>query len=149
MTPEFLPLTTAALPDALALVSAFYAEEELDFQESRARRALEHLLDHPECGVFQFIELDGARVGYFALTLGFSLEFAGPFALLDEFYVDAGHRGRGVGAAALGHIERTAAGLGVAALRLEVERANTRVGAFYQRSGFRPHGRDLMTKWLG
>jgi ribosomal protein S18 acetylase RimI-like enzyme len=129
-------------------MSVFYAEEALDFRETRARTALEHLLSNPAHGIFRFIELDDEPVGYFVLTLGFSLEFGGRFALLDEFYVDREHRGRGIGALALSHIQSSAVELGVAALRLEVDRANQRVLDFYRRAGFTPHDRDLMTRWL-
>ncbi|MCU1237646.1 MAG: N-acetyltransferase, partial [Candidatus Solibacter sp.] len=133
MTPALTPDT---LDRALAFMSAFYAEEALDFREPRARHALEQLLADPALGVFRFIEKDGEPVGYFVLTLGFSLEFAGCFALLDEFYVAPAHRGHGIGGEALIEIQRIAASLGVAALRLEVDRANPRVHAFYQRAGF-------------
>jgi GNAT superfamily N-acetyltransferase len=148
MTPTFHPLTSAALDAAVALMRDFYAEESLDYQELRARRALELLLTDPALGTFRFIQFDGAPVGYFVLTLAYSLEFAGRFALLDEFYVDPRHRGRGIGGQALEEIRQIAAGLGVAAIRLEVDRSNGRVRGFYQRAGFLPHDRDLMTKWL-
>ena len=148
MTPTFLSLTPQTLDTALELMARFYAGEALDFQPHRARRALEHLLANHDLGVFSFIQLDGRIAGYFVLTLGFSLEFGGRFALLDEFYVEPAHRGHGMGATALDYIERIARSYGVAALRLEVDRANPRVRAFYQRAGFQPHDRDLMTKWL-
>jgi GNAT superfamily N-acetyltransferase len=148
MAPAFLPLAPATLDTALALMASFYTEESLDFRESRARRALEQLLADPNHGIFRFIELDGEPAGYFVLTLGFSLEFEGRFALLDEFYVVPAHRGRGIGAEVLRHIQRGAESLGVVALRLEVDRANPRVRAFYQRAGFVPHDRDLMTQWI-
>ncbi len=149
MMPTFLPLTSATLDRALAQMADFYAEESLDFRESRARGALEQLIANPALGLFQFIQVDGEAVGYFVLTLGFSLEFAGRFALLDEFYVDPAHRGCGLGVQALAYIQRAAASLGVAAIRLEVDRGNPRVRAFYQRAGFVAHDRDLMTQWLG
>jgi GNAT superfamily N-acetyltransferase len=148
MTPTFVPLTAAGLDTALALMAAFYAEESLDYRQPRARRALEHLLAEPARGVFQFIHLNGAPVGYFVLTLAFSLEFAGPFALLDEFYVQPAHRAGGIGTQTLRHIQTLSASVGVAALRLEVDRANPRVRALYQRAGFIAHDRDLMTMWL-
>jgi len=148
MTPTFPPLTAATLDRALALMSDFYAEEALDYREPRARAALHSLLDDPALGVFRFIQLAGESVGYFVLTLGFSLEFAGRFALLDEFYVVPAHRGHGLGTLALAEIRHAALSLGVAALRLEVDRDNPRVRAFYQRSGFVAHDRDLMTQWL-
>ncbi len=134
--------------EALAMMRRFYAEEGLEFREERARRAVEHLAAHPEAGGFWFIEDGGRAVGYFALTLCHSLEFGGRFALLDEFFVEPEHRGAGVGALALARIEEEAASLGVEAVRLEADRGNPRVRAFYRRNGFTAHERDIMTKWL-
>lgn len=148
MALDYTKLNAARTAEALALMRRFYTEEALDYREARARHALEHLAAHPEAGGFWFIEADGRAVGYFVLTVCHSLEFGGRFALLDEFFVDAAHRGAGTGALALARIEEEAARLGVEALRLEVDRANARVRAFYQRSGFAAHPRDLMTKWL-
>ena len=148
MTASFAPLALDTVDTALTLMASFYAEEALDYQETRARRALESLLAAPTYGGLWFIQANGQLIGYFVLTLGFSLEFAGRFALLDEFYVAPAHRGRGAGAQALDYIQAAAASLGCDAIRLEVDRANPRVRAFYQRSGFQPHERDLMTKWL-
>jgi GNAT superfamily N-acetyltransferase len=127
---------------------AFYIEESLDFREARARHALERLLAEPAHGIFRYIQFDAELVGYFVLTVGFSLEFGGRFALLDEFYVTPARRGLGLGGRTLGHIQRAAAELGVAALRLEVDRTNPRLRAFYRRAGFVPHDRDLMTHWI-
>ena len=148
MTPSYVPLTPSAIPAALTLMSAFYSEESLDYRETRARGALQQLVANPGLGAFQFIRLEGEPAGYFVLTIGFSLEFAGPFALLDEFYITPAYRGRGAGAQAFDQILRVAASFGVASIRLEVDRANPRVQGFYRRHGFEPHDRDIMTKWL-
>jgi GNAT superfamily N-acetyltransferase len=148
MFPTFEALTPSGLEAALDLMAGFYAEERLHYDEPRARHALGHLLANPGLGTFQFIRLADEEVGYFVLTVCFSMEFAGRFALLDEFYVDPAHRGRGFGAQAIDRIRRTALSFGVAAVRLEVDRANPRVRAFYRRNGFEPHDRDLMTLWL-
>jgi GNAT superfamily N-acetyltransferase len=148
MTPTFLPLASDTVQTALALMRTFYTEEALDYREPRARGALLQLLAGPSHGGLWFIETGGVFIGYFVLTLGFSLEFAGRFALLDEFYVERAHRGHGIGTQALDFIQLTAESLGVAAIRLEVDRANPRARAFYQRAGFEPHDRDLMTKSL-
>jgi GNAT superfamily N-acetyltransferase len=148
MTPTFLPLAADTIETALAFMRAFYTEEALDYREPRARRGLQQLLADPSHGGLWFIQSGGRSIGYFALTLGFSFEFAGRFALLDEFYVESAHRGHGLGVQALDFIQLTADSLGVAAVRLEVDRANPRLCAFYRRAGFEPHDRDLMTKWL-
>jgi GNAT superfamily N-acetyltransferase len=145
---DYTRLDAQRITAALAMMRRFYSEEQLDFREERAHTALEYLAAHPEAGGFWFIQDGGRAVGYFVLTLCHSLEFGGRFALLDEFFVEAAQRGAGTGARALARIEEEAARMGVDAVRLEVDRANVRARAFYARSGFAAHERDLMTKWL-
>ncbi len=146
---DYTRLTPATLDQALAMMRSFYTEEVLEYREQRARAALEQLLAQPEFGGLWFIQADSQPVGYFVLTVCCSLEFGGRFALLDEFFVESANRGGGIGARVLQAVEEEAARMGVAAVRLEVDRLNPRVRAFYARSGFVPHERDLMTKWLG
>jgi GNAT superfamily N-acetyltransferase len=145
---DYRRLTRDCIPDALAMMSRFYTEERLQFHEERTRRALEEVLGAGDRGGWWFIVADGQVAGYFALTACFSLEFGGRFALLDEFFMLAEFRGGGIGALALDRVQEEAARMGVAAIRLEVDRSNTRLQAFYRRSGFAAHDRDLMTKWL-
>jgi GNAT superfamily N-acetyltransferase len=145
--PTYVPLTLATIDAALAFMEDFYAEEGLDYLESRAITALNVILDNPSCGLFEFIQVGRDTVGYFVLTRGISLEFGGPFALLDEFYLYPEYRGRGVGTQVLRYIKQNTAKLGLSALRLEVDR-ESRVRGLYERAGFVAHDRDLMTNWL-
>ena len=141
-------MTAARIGEGLAAMQRFYEEESLEFREQRARQALEQLLENPDCGGLWFIERDRATAGYFVLTACWSLEFGGKYALLDEFFVERNRRGAGIGAVALQRIVEETGRMGVSAIRLEVDRLNPRVRAFYQRSGFTAHDRDLMTRWL-
>jgi GNAT superfamily N-acetyltransferase len=141
-------LTADRIAEALGLMQRFYAELALECSPERARAALEELLRAPQSGGWWFLESDGRTVGYFVLTLGFSLEFAGRFALLDEFFVLTESRSQGIGGGALREAEALAAAMGASALRLEVDRNDARLCGFYRRSGFASHGRDIMTKWL-
>ena len=151
MTDHPLQVRPATLTDAsevLALMSEFYAEEQLVFDEPAARRALHELLTHLEIGTVLLLESDGAIHGYAALTFGFSLEFHGRLALLDEFYIVPARRGRGLGRQGLDLIAAWARDTGVATLRLEVNRSNSRARTLYQQAGFRDEQRDLFTQWL-
>ena len=94
------------------------------------------------------IEADGGPVGYVVLTLGFSLEFHGRDAFVDEIYIRAQYRGRGIGGKALAFAEGACRSLGVRALHLEVERKNTAAQAVYRKVGFKDHDRYLMTKYV-
>lgn len=118
------------------------------FNEMRARAAVEHLISCPGHGKLWVIIESERPVGYVALTLGYSLEFHGVDAFLDEIYVTPEARNRGIGTTAMRFVESKCLELGVRALHLEVERDNVRAQAFYRRSGFVDHDRYLLTKWI-
>ncbi len=80
--------------------------------------------------------------------MGFSLEFAGRFMLIDELYVREAHRCRGIGARALEAAAEACRELDVSALRLEVDVRNTRAMAFYRRLGFALQERHMMSRWI-
>jgi ribosomal protein S18 acetylase RimI-like enzyme len=132
----------------VALMRDFYAEEHLVFDELIAPRAVHELLAEPSLGSILLLEHDGAVVGYLIITFGFSLEFHGRYALLDELYLVPAARGRGWGKHALELAADTARQAGVSALRLEVNHANTRARATYLKTGFQDNRRDLFTRWL-
>ncbi len=87
-------------------------------------------------------------VGYLAVTLGFSLEYRGRDAFIDELFIEPGSRGLGLGREALEIAERYCRECGVRALHLEVERHHQSAFELYRRTGFEDHDRYLMTKWL-
>lgn len=88
----------------------------------------------------------GTAIGYMVLTLGFSLEYGGRDAFIDEIYIREPSRGQGIGTHALSFAEERCRALGVRALHLEVERANSGAYNVYRRVGFVDHDRYLMTK---
>ena len=126
----------------------FYASEHLRFVEPAARLALQQLLTDRASGVVHLIHWRAEVIGYVALTFGFSLEFHGRVALLDELYVREQFRGRGVGTASLQWIDGICRQEGIHAVRLEVERANVRAQAVYRQAGYAAHDRYVLTRWL-
>jgi ribosomal protein S18 acetylase RimI-like enzyme len=139
---------TADLDVVLGLMRGLYASDHLEYEETRARRALAGLLAEPALGGVWLMESGGGVLGYAVLTLGYSLEFGGRFWVLDELFIRDEHRGQGVGGQVLRRIEEMARALGLHAVRLEVSRSNGRARELYRRAGFEAHDRDLMTLWL-
>ncbi|WP_438021851.1 GNAT family N-acetyltransferase [Sorangium sp. So ce233] len=90
----------------------------------------------------------GEVAGYCAVGFGFSLEFHGRDAFVDELYVRPEARGRGHAARLLDRAEQGCRDAGVRALHLEVEPDKAETYAWYRRRGFADHERRLMTKWL-
>lgn len=90
----------------------------------------------------------GQAVGYAVVGFGYSLEFEGRDAFLDELFVAPGWRGQGVGGQLLETVQAVCQASGIRALHLEVGHGNAQALRLYQTLGFRAHERHLMTKWL-
>ena len=133
----------------LAMMREYYAFDRLDFEASAARAALDGLLADSARGEVWIASHDGAPVGYGVLCLGWSLEFHGRDAFVDEIFVAESARGTGVGRELLGRLEERCRALGVRALHLEVDHENRRALEMYRRAGFVDHDRLLMTKRIG
>jgi GNAT superfamily N-acetyltransferase len=148
MKAEFNALTTGALDRALDMMGRLYSEAGATHQRERARRAAEGLMVNPELGAIWLVHVNGDPVGYLCVTLCYSLEFDGCFALLDELYLEEAWRGKGIGALAIAFAADWSRARGLAAIRLEVAHTNSRAIELYRREGFQAHDRHLMTKWL-
>ena len=130
----------------LEFMRDFYEYDRIRFDAGLARAALEGIINNGSRGRVWLIQLGGEPVGYAVLTLGYSLEFHGRDAFLDELYIVEAHRGRGIGRQALLLAEKACGELQVNALHLEVGRENVNAQAFYRKVGFQDHDRYLMTK---
>jgi diamine N-acetyltransferase len=127
------------------------AEQEpgkIQFDESAARASLRKFRFLPAFGGVWMLCEGKKAVGYVILTVGFSFEFHGHDAFIDELYVDAEYRRRGYGRKAVAFIEEKAREMGVNAIHLEVDRGNDSAFELYRRAGYADHDRFLMTKWL-
>ncbi len=148
-----LQFREATLQDEAALVPMMRALDEhepyaIQFDESAVRRAFRQFLSLPAFGRVWLLYEGPALVGYIVLTIGFSFEFHGHDAFIDELYIAPDHRRRGFGRQALAFVEQKAREMGVNAIHLEVDHGNDSALELYRRSGYRDHARFLMTKWL-
>jgi len=84
-------------------------------------------------------------VGYIVLCFGYSLEYLGRDAFIDEFYLIESHRGRGWGRKTLEFVRAQAQLQNVRAIHLEVVRRNTAAREFYRKLGFKDHDHYMMT----
>ena len=97
MNVNFKPATVADLELLVGFMRALYAHDEIAFNEAIARRATVELLNDETKGRVWLVEADGEQVGYVVLTYGYSLEFHGRDALVDELFLTETARGRGLG----------------------------------------------------
>jgi len=130
------------------LMREFYAHEGLRFDEERSLGAFRTLVGDPNLGRVWIFRAGDGLVGYVAVTTCFSLEFAGRYALIDEFYVREAYRGRGIGQRALEVVAGACRELRVPAVRLEVDVWNERARGLYERAGFTLQERYMMSRWI-
>jgi ribosomal protein S18 acetylase RimI-like enzyme len=156
MSAAFRFASLADVPAVLEHQRAFYAAEGYAFDEAVARAAIEGLLGDSERGrLWVLVEGDPGPIapvepisGYLAVTFGWSLEWGGRDAFVDELYLAPSHRGRGIGRTAIALAEDACRAAGVRALHLEVERENVRGRALYAGTGFADADRLLLTRRL-
>ena len=148
-----LVIRDAVLEDEAELLRMMrlLAEQEpgaIKFDEPAARAAFRQFLSLPDFGGVWLLCEKSKPVGYIVLTVGFSFEFRGHDAFIDELYVEAAYRRRGFGRQAVAFVEKKAREIGVNALHLEVDHGNDPALELYRRAGYENHDRFLMTKWL-
>lgn len=152
MEPTFRVAQVTDLDTVLILMQELFVEDQLPdqrpFDAVRARSALTDLLNDSSRGTVRLICDGEAVVGYLVLTFGYSLEFHGRGAFIDELFIRPTHRGHGWGTRAMAHAETVARAEDVRAMHLEVGRGNIAAQAFYRRAGYADHDRYLMTKWI-
>lgn len=125
------------LDELLPLVTAYHEFESIGSSAGDLRRSVAQLLDDPSLGTVWRIQKSEELIGYIAVCFGYSIEFGGRDAFIDEFYVVPHERGRGVGGQALKQVIANATSNGIVALHLEVNRHNETAHRIYGRRGFR------------
>ncbi|GAA4217258.1 GNAT superfamily N-acetyltransferase [Sagittula marina] len=131
------------LSKLLPLIAGFHAEMGYDTNAEHQEGAIAPLLDGSPHGAIWLIGLRRAPVGYIAITFGWSVEYGGLDAIVDELYIRSAVRGRGMGHDAIDGIAKALKDAGVRALHLEVDRDDERAKEFYARARFKPRDRYI------
>lgn len=118
------------------LVRSYHAFENIPSSAAERTAALRRLLADPALGGIWLIYADGAPAGYIALCRGFSIEFNGFDAFVDEFYLIPELRGQGIGGEVLRAVKQQARQMDINALHLEVAADNRRARKLYAAAGF-------------
>jgi GNAT superfamily N-acetyltransferase len=143
--PPVRPAGPGDVPRLVSLMAEFYGEAGFPLPADAAARTFAALLDDPRLGRVWLLEADGEPAGYAVLTVSFSMEFGGLRGFVDDLFVRASFRGRGLAASALAEIRRTAESLDVRALLVETDADNGVAGRVYRRAGFVDAGRLLLS----
>jgi len=132
------------LAEMLPLVTSYHAFEHIDSSADERDSAVRRLLQEPALGGIWRIDVDAQLAGYIALCRGFSIEFNGYDAFVDEFFLLPEFRGRGVGKSVLARIGGEARKLDINALHLEVARDNQAARKLYAAAGFTARDKYLL-----
>jgi GNAT superfamily N-acetyltransferase len=123
----------------------YYAFDGHHYERGQARVALLGLLNNSALGLTWLILDRATPVGYIVLCFGYSFEYLGRDAFIDEFYLIESHRRRGWGRKAFEFVSDQAHLQDIKAIHLEVVRRNTKAFEFYRKLGFKDHDHHLMT----
>jgi ribosomal protein S18 acetylase RimI-like enzyme len=137
------------LDQVLTLVERFHNEFGLTLGDDARRAGVVPLLQGTPHGALYLIGPARAPVGYIVITFGWSVEFGGMDAFVDELFVRPKVRGRGIATEVLATLPAALAKGGVTAMHLEVDRDNDTARRLYARAGFQARDRySLMSKRL-
>ena len=144
---------TLAKPEHLdrlvALCAAFHEEEGITQSDDQRRAALGPLVEGLPYGAVYLIGPPRAPIGYIVICFGWSVEFGGLDAIIDELYIRPGVRGRGIASEALIALPKALSGAGLRAIHLEVDQDNEKAIKLYRRAGFSARDRYMfMSKRL-
>ena len=145
-------ITRATLTDLELLLPMMRDMQEDDpwsetFHEPTVRANLAELLANPVYGVVYLVQEENALIGYLVICFDYSLEYGGKGAWIDELFVEASHRGKGIGTQLLDLAEAASREHNAKFLHLEVNHGNPAI-ELYRRRGFADHHRYLMSKAL-
>ena len=118
----------ADLERLLPLVRELWKHEHMEWDDARTPAALARLLGDPSLGRVWISEDEGRAIAYLVLCFGYSLEYFGRDAFVDELYIDPAYRNLGHGFGVLATVEAACRELDVRALHLEVDHVNQRAG---------------------
>jgi GNAT superfamily N-acetyltransferase len=130
----------------LNLMESFYLIDGYPFHRVKNEKNLNQLIDNQHLGRMFLVMFEEENIGYLALTFGFSFEYGGRDAFIDEFFIVEAFRGKGIGKTVLQLLEPLALAAGVQTLHLEVEPHNTVGNQLYLKAGFKGNDRILLNK---
>ena len=131
------------------MMEAFYSIDNYPFNRAESEKNFHEFISNPALGRFWLLHADIEIIGYLILAFGYSFEYGGRDAFIDDFFLKEPFRGKGLGHSILSKLDGEATKLEVKAIHLEVENTNERGRNLYTKTGFKGNDRSLLTKRLG
>ncbi|MEM0980972.1 MAG: GNAT family N-acetyltransferase [Cyanobacteria bacterium P01_H01_bin.58] len=148
MPPQYRLACESDIPLLVTMMAEFYGPDDPDFIAVKTQQAIADFIACEQYGRLWLIEVETVAVGYLAVTFGFSLEYHGRDAIVDEIYLRAPYRGQGIGTQSFRFLESVCRDLGIKALHLEVMDDNPKAAALYRQLGYEARPSRFLHKWL-
>ncbi|HEX8749115.1 MAG TPA: GNAT family N-acetyltransferase [Pyrinomonadaceae bacterium] len=139
------------IPVLVELMQEFYLEAPYTLDRDWAAESFRALLLDDSLGAVWIVFHDSEPAGYVVLTIKFSMEYGGPDAFIDDLFIRAAHRRRGLGRALLKALFVECERRRALAVHVEVGRDNVAANALYSSYGLKPYddNRHTLTVRLG
>ncbi|MGZ3698945.1 MAG: GNAT family N-acetyltransferase, partial [Bdellovibrionota bacterium] len=92
-----VPAKSEDISTLLEMVREYHTYDHLDFDPDLTGSLLKEFIANNSLGRLWMIRESDQSIGYLLLTFGFSLEYKGRDAFIDEFFLNERWRGRGLG----------------------------------------------------
>lgn len=145
MDPICVPAGPGDAPAILDMMREYYPIEGATFRPEVQGPALRALLADPALGRVYLVRGNGGIAGYVVLTFDYGLEAGGREMFIDELFIVGRHRGKGLGTRVLAFVSRACRELGARSLHLAVGFDNRRAREVYEKHGFAPTRREMLT----
>lgn len=144
MAATYRPVSANDIDTAVEMMREFYAIDGYPIDIERSKALFWQFIGNENLGKSWLIYDENEAVGYMILTFVFSFEYGGTIAFVDELYISAQARGKGLGKSSIEFIKEEARKLSLKLLYLEVEHHNSNAQKLYLSAGFTEHKRKFM-----
>lgn len=144
MTLKLKIATTEDLDIILPMVKAYHHFEFMETDNDTRSQAIQTLLNNPQYGKIWLIQWEEKTVGYISLCPGYTIEFGGRDAFIDEFFILSDYRGKGLGNKTLELVKEKAREWGIKSLFLEVDKENIIAQNLYKKASFKPRDKYIL-----
>jgi len=142
---SFRQAEIADVHDILDMMKEFYEIDQYLFDKKLSAENLYIFLQNGDLGRLWMIQLQNETVGYVVLTFGFSFEYGGRDAFIDELFIKKPFRNQGIGDSSIKLVLEEAKSLDIKAVHLEVESHNEGGIKLYTKHSFGGNNRKLLT----
>lgn len=145
---SYLEAGVKQIPVILEMMEDFNSIYGYSFEKQISERNLNEFICNKSLGRLWIIDVDKNSVGYVVFSFGFSFEYQGKDAFIDEIFIKEEFRRRGIGTKTMEFIEIKAKEFQIKAIHMEVEKDNQKAKRLYLKQGYSGNNRELLTRIL-